>query len=433
MINFVLKDRFRAFTGELRGEFPTIGDGQKGEARASFIRKQGKNRWSLDGSASHRARILESDREIPTNSDDDFLSPLGNVEPIISGTQIDPALSALAGTPVVLAGVPASAISSVPALEDFAQSGGNQINSQHFRTLAGTEQTLSVGAAYALALSSDIGATLSANLDLAKSDHLLGVGEIALNLPAMSSFSPFASDTLLRKGDSQNPLRRAQDQADAEFGLVVNGETSGWRWSANVDYVHSTTDTDTDRYVDVSVFQFALNQNDPTFNPFAPINIDGALAVERTHSRRDVFSTELTASRQLFDLPAGPVLTSTKFGFITTDFFGEAAFEGVTTRADLWRNVVTGQLDVELPLIATPGWFGDLRASAGAEISDVSDFGSVTTYSGSLYWRPATLFSLLSSYERKERAPTLNELGDPLTTTPNVRVFDYIGGGNHIG
>src|SRR3546814_2925232 len=88
--------------------------------------------WSSDVCSSDLRNILPETR-------DDVYDLAGNITagPGSTAGEIDPALSALAGVPVTIAGVPASAADGAPSLDNFAAA-ANQANASdlgRYRTL----------------------------------------------------------------------------------------------------------------------------------------------------------------------------------------------------------------------------------------------------------------------------------------------------------
>ena len=135
VVNIVLRRRFRAVTAELRQRLATDGGFSATTAQLGMLRIGQRDRWNVELEAGRDSPLLESERGIrqsPTSFD-----LLGNIIPANGATQIDPALSALAGVPVTIAGVPASAATTAPGLAAFLP-GANNANASNvgqFRAL----------------------------------------------------------------------------------------------------------------------------------------------------------------------------------------------------------------------------------------------------------------------------------------------------------
>src|SRR3546814_3886867 len=113
-------------------------------------------RSSLNLEYERQSRLLESERNILPETRDDVYDLAGNITagPGSTAGEIDPALSALAGVPVTIAGVPASAADGAPSLDNFAAA-ANQANASdlgRYRTLRPETRQLQANAVYARAL-----------------------------------------------------------------------------------------------------------------------------------------------------------------------------------------------------------------------------------------------------------------------------------------
>ena len=103
VINFVLKTSFQKSTGELGSRAPTDGGQLQGEGTFNWLRTDGDVRLSVDASYTKQTDLLESDRDIEA-SRTLLGDSVGNVTGIPNGAEIDPALSAIFGEIVTLAG-----------------------------------------------------------------------------------------------------------------------------------------------------------------------------------------------------------------------------------------------------------------------------------------------------------------------------------------
>ena len=63
-----------------------------------------------------------------------------------------------------------------------------------------------------------------------------------------------------------------------------------------------------------------------------------------------------------------------------------------------------------------------------AGISQLSDFGTLTSLGAGLNWAPSARLNLITSWTREEGAPILQQLGNPLLETDNVPFFDAVRG-----
>jgi len=71
---------------------------------------------------------------------------------------------------------------------------------------------------------------------------------------------------------------------------------------------------------------------------------------------------------------------------------------------------------------------GDLSTNLNLAVRSVSDFGGLTTIGGGANWSPVKPVNFIVSATRQENAPSISQLGNPLITTPNAQIFDYVRG-----
>ena len=90
------------------------------------------------------------------------------------------------------------------------------------------------------------------------------------------------------------------------------------------------------------------------------------------------------------------------------------------------------QLNIDLPIANRQRGgltaIGNLSLNGNVEIEQLSDFGTLVTTGYGVTWSPVPQARFIFSVTDEEGAPSANQLGDPLITTPNVRVFDYVRG-----
>ncbi|PZU47389.1 MAG: TonB-dependent receptor [Sphingomonas sp.] len=433
--NFVLRPRFRATTGEVELGAPTAGGRHDLEVQTSMIRIDNDNRMLLDFKLERATSLLESDRNIRQTATSLPYALGGNIIAPVNGDEIDPSLSSLAGQTVTIAAVPASAASGAPSLTDFAN-GANAPNNTdigRYRTLSPETLDVTGGASLTRPLSGNVQMTLSARLTASSSESRLGLPTTDVALPAGNPFSPFASDTrLVGYSGVRGPLVRDNDEWSGRLAAAFNGDVNGWRWSLTASHDHDESRTLIDRSLDVSESQARIDALDPLFNPFAVNALNGPLNQDRSGSNTDRSLVEAVANKKLLDLPAGGVSTSFKLGLDHRDLNSYARRDGVEQETDLKRTQGTAQMSVDIPLTSrrrdVGAFLGDLSLNGNFETDQYSDFGNLITWGGGLTWRPIEILQVIGSYTSEQGAPTIQQLGNPLITTPNVRVFDYATG-----
>jgi uncharacterized membrane protein YgcG len=433
VVNIVLRQRFRAFTAELSDRVATAGGYAAPTARAGLLRIGRQDRWNVELEAGQESLLLESERGIrqaPTSFD-----LAGNIIPAAGAPQVDPALSALAGVPVTIAGVPASASGAAPGLAAFVP-GANNPNASavgRFRSLNNASRRLSANGTYSRTIFGRVAASLNLRAEATESERLFGLPRVSLTLPAGNPFSPFGNDVVLaRYYAGGGPLTRETEGLTLHAGLTMSGDLAPqWRWNAtaNADWARSESVTGTG--FGAAAAQARLNARDPAFNPYAPFaaGLLTPLADDRTETRTSSADAAFLVNGRLFQMPAGPATLSTRIGGSTQGIEGESLRAGVTDLRDLSRTSGSGQVSLDLPIARRSrgvlAALGDLSLNANAEAETVSDFGTLTSLGAGLSWTPIPAVQFIASWQQRELAPSLVQLGDPLSRDPNSRIFDF--------
>lgn len=204
-------------------------------------------------------------------------------------------------------------------------------------------------------------------------------------------------------------LERETDGRSGRLGFAMNGDRGRWRWSLTGAAEAARNLTLTDREDDATL----------------------TARRDRARSTSSSGALDFVANGPLAELPAGRANATFKFGGDTRDLESRTQRGTALTTSDLGRDRLSSSLNVELPVADRRGaWgaIGDLTLNANAEVETLSDFGTLTTLGGGLYWSPLRPLNLIASYTREEGAPGLQQLGDPLLVTPNARVFDFRNG-----
>ena len=450
VVNFVLRERFLAVVGQAGASTSTEGGGTSTNPEANYIRIRGDNRFTVNLRYQENAKLLESQRDVTdlgTTQPFDLTGNVGRsplaIRPGCASAnastsfcaEIDPALSALAGQPVTIAAVPASAASGTPALAAFVP-GANHPNTTdvtHDRTLKGSSQQVSANLVYARPIFARSTLTLNGSLSYQTGDSLRGLPGAAFTLPAADPFSPFGEPITVYRYLDSDPLHQRTSTLTGHGGLTVNGDKGKWRWSVTGNYDHGDSLTRT-QTVDTSGFQARLNALDPGANPFAApaSGYFGNLVTNRAESISNTGNFQALAGGPLFALPAGDFTTNIKAGFEYSGFDATSTRGGIEQSNSLTRRNANGQVNFDLPITSRRTGFGsflgNLTLNANLGVTDLSDFGTLTQLGGGFVWTPIPAVNLIGSYTRDEGAPTINQIGDPTIVTPQVRVFDYATG-----
>jgi len=433
VVNIVLRRYFRSTTAEASAGTSTAGGGTSGSGEAGLLRIRRDTRLNLDVRYQASDSLLESERDIIPGMPRRPYAFGGNVGAASgnAGAEIDPALSALAGAPVTIAGVP----DGPRTLAGFAGNANrpNVSDVAPYRTLRPATDQLQLNAVLARPIG-DVSATFNASFQANGSDSLTGVPGVSLIVPAGNPFSPFGTNVALDRYVAGIPLTQHVTSEAAHAGITLLGTLQRWTWSVTGNYDRIATRTRTVTGLDTAALQAALNAGDPGVDPFGSnLNYLGSpLLIDRARSLSNVGNVQLVANGTLFDLPAGPLLATFRFGGEATGFSTEGERAGILRAADLSRTGTNGQVTLDLPLTGRRRHvleaIGDLTANFNFAANRLSDFGTITTLGYGLTWKPIPNVTILWSMTDQQGAPTIQQVGNPIVLTPGAPVFDYVTG-----
>jgi hypothetical protein len=254
---------------------------------------------------------------------------------------------------------------------------------RQFRSLVASARQLRGSATVNRKILGNVSATLNTELEHDDGHSLVGLGRTILE-----------------------PLDRNTSSNSAHLGTTLNFDKSRWHFNVtgNADLARNVTLTDPD-----------------------------SATLERDRARSTNIGGDLTgtANGVLFKLPAGDATTTLTLGGNTQHLDSVSRRLGVGTSSSLGRTTGQAAINLDLPVSRRNKDFsalGNLTLNANAELDQISDFGSLTTIGAGANWSPVDRLSFIGSWTREEGAPTINQLGDPILTTPDTRIFDFTTG-----
>jgi len=434
VVNIILKSDFRQGSLQGRASGPAQGGRTTTGAQISAFQVNVRDRWNFELEQTQNTALWEDERDITRSPGSQPFDLIGNVAGIPYGSQIDPALTTLAGTPVTVAANPGV---SNPTLAQFA-AGANAPRTGDlgaYRTLLPRGDATRLTTSWARDLNETVKGTVSLTLNDTASFSYLGLPGVTLQAPAGRNGSPFSRDVnVYRYIADPGAVTRDNETLTGNLGLLLDGYVGDYRWTLSGAYDRVETDTVTGRGLDATAARAAVTAG--TLNPF------GALAASSFTRRVDTAnavasggSLEAVLTGDLFDAPAGGVNATIKLGGDTRTLdaessrYNDATGTSVFSSRSIGRDRAYGTVNFTLP-VSDPsreilGFLGDLSVNVNAGYDHASDFGGLTTLGAGFNWVPADPFSVIVSYTDEEGAPTIQQLNDPVITTPNSPVFDY--------
>jgi iron complex outermembrane recepter protein len=416
VINFVLRPRFQAWTGEFDIGGPTDGGRFSSELEVNLLRLRNGTRTSIEAEVEINTMLTEAERRITTPPQSRPFALDGNVSALLSGAEVIPGRTVL--------GVPAGVAS--PTLAQFAAAPVNSTDIRPFRSLLPDSRTTSLNGTIAGSLGT-VGATLTGGIERTQTESMQGLPAASFNLPAGGAFSPFSGPVLVNRY-APDPLGRFGDNWNSRLGTVLDGNIGKWRWNLTSNWNHAENRSRIERGIDVSAVQAQISAG--TLSPYGAIS--GPTLTDSATSISDNLSADLLLNGSPLQLPAGPLAVALKAQVQHLALDASATRAGLVSAAQLSRTQGNFQANFDLPIASSRDnvlpFLGKLTLNGNIAADTLSDFGTLITWGAGANWEPSPGWSFIASFTREQGAPSVGQLGDPTIITPNVRVFDFIRG-----
>ena len=246
-----------------------------------------------------------------------------------------------------------------------------------FRSLQPESTDVTLNAVLARPLGNGVSGTINGVYEGTESKSKLGL-------------SPFAPEALMRRSVAD----------DGQLSGVLSGAYKGWQWSYTGNLAYNVSRSTTERALGASSYT------------------DDTKAVT-TSARSDI-----VVNRALWRLPAGQVSTTLTARASTMELESDFTRAGVARSGELTRTIGQLQASFDVPITASDSAVGRVSSNFNVSYQNLSDFGGLQTLGAGLNWTPVKSARFLASFSRTDQAPTMDQLGDPVTATPGVRVFD---------
>jgi hypothetical protein len=364
VVNIVLRRRFNSTTAEARGKFATDGGYASGQADATRLIIRNGQRTSLNLHVEGNNPLYESERDLA-------------LQPVAPETDaVDP---------------------------------------RPFRTLVGARQDVRLSGTMNRTILDDVSATVNGEVERETSKSRFGVPSGTLD----------DGGTEIVRAFPGAPLTREDKTESARLGGALNTQRGKWRLSSTANAEYSRSTGSTDRGFDLTDAQARLDAGDPAFDPLGDLGPLDLFPRDRSRSVTTSLALDGTATGPLIALPAGVAKETYTVAVGRLELDSEATRRGLQSNSDLGRTSGEASVSLDLPITRRSASIGRLTANANAGLTQLSDFGTLTSVGAGLNWSPANRLNLNASWTREEGAPSLQQLGDPLVESPGVPFFDF--------
>jgi hypothetical protein len=427
VINVVLKNEFHQGLANLTTRKATAGEGFGANGNANMVQVNGNSFRNLALFASTTDPLLEADRHIISQPAVPPFDLTGNVVSWpLAGTQIDPALSAMAGQPVTVLGIPSGV--SRPTFGDFLPRANlaNTSDMGRYRTLVPDQYNYGVNAGWSRPLPRNTALNFNLNATRARSLSLTGAPFAVLRLPASSPFTPFSRDVGIARYLGE-PLEQESNPTTVNLGGNLSTQLGKWRLQVESSFNWNSSTTLSDRGIDVTALQAAVDAG--TLNPFDPLPTELLDSINRDRARSRNYSG-LVAMQLMgapFELPTGKANASLRVEW--RDNRQKSTTVGMSTLiSDRERQDELAQASLQVPL------WGDAKSRDGGKLGSelsaaarhVTATGTQYDYGYGLNWRQGTRLTLRVGFNRQRVAPQPDALTRPLITVDGYRAYDFI-------
>jgi len=151
--------------------------------------------------------------------------------------------------------------------------------------------------------------------------------------------------------------------------------------------------------------------------------------VQTDATRLTQWSSEITARGIVLELPGGPLQAGLRARWQGQQQRAATRLDDIASANGLQRHVAGLRLNLDAPLLRF-GRGGGLSFNANSEVEDLSDFGQLSAFGAGLTWNSGAGLRLTSSVTQEEGAPSLEQLGSPVSLLPRRRILDALVGGS---
>ncbi|WP_322966044.1 TonB-dependent receptor domain-containing protein [Sphingomonas fuzhouensis] len=430
VMNFITKKKFRAVTVFLLPGVATDGGGGTKYGEVTSARLDGPRRLTFNVSHMRQDPVLQSQRDIVPDPETLFATT-GNVTGV-NGASLDPRLDVLAGRNVTLAGVPVDPAAR-RSLAAYANSPAGVTDLGPYRTLQPLSDTIHSEVGFAAPISKTVSGSLMLSMEAIQTKGLNGLAPALLRVPGGLGDFPFANDTLLYRYLPGSVLHQRTTSMALHGGGTLTGDVRRWTWAITGTYDRMVSRSTSETGVPLGALQASI---DAGGDPMAAINPGGDPVtaarrdLNRSRAVSDTIGVKATANGPVARLPAGDAMLT-----VTTDYAridSDARTNLALATDGIGRTTRGASVNAVVPIASARegslAFLGEMQLSGMAGVSQVSDFGRLSTSNLGLNWTPLRPVQLNASVNVAQAAPGVTQLVAPVLATPNTPFFDYVTG-----
>ncbi len=426
VMNFITKKKFRAVTVQLLPGVTTEGGGGTSYSEVTSARIDGPRRLTFNVSHLRQDPVLQNQRAIVPDPETLFATT-GNVTGV-NGASLDPRLDALAGRNVTLAGVPID-LAARGTLAAYANSPAGVTDLGPYRTLQSLSDTIHSEVGLASPLTKSVSGSLMLSMEAMQTRGLNGLAPALLRVPGGRGHFPFGTDTLLYRYLPDSVLHQRTTSMALHAGGTLTCDVRRWSWAITGNYDRMVSRSTSEIGVPLGALQASI---DAGGDPMAAIDPATAARRDRNRSRvvSDTIGVKATANGPVARLPAGEAMLT-----VTTDYSridSDARTNLALATDGVGRTLRGASVNANVPIASARegslSFLGEMQLSALAGVSQVSDFGRLSTSNLGLNWTPFRPVQLNASVNVAQTAPGVTQLVAPVLATPNTPFFDYVTG-----
>ena len=425
VISLTLKRQLRTATLTAAHKIATEGDWNADRGEAILTSIKGDTRANITFRVRDESSLLESDRNIIQPAPRLPFALAGNIIgfPDTNG-EIDPLLSAIAGTPVTVVPLPTSAAT----LLDLAAVANTQNSTDlgFFRSLRPDTRNYDLNGNFATRLAPWLTVNTTLRWGWNDTSSLRGLPSALFVLSPANAFSPFSTDVAIAEYGIE-PLESRSKHSGGGATATFDANWGRWQGNLNLVYNRSTDHTFIDRQTNLGSILIP-DDVDPFTTDFSPlITIDTG----QTSVRASTALADLTLNGPAFTLPAGDVLTTAEAQLGWNKLSSDSSFS-TFGNGTFKRSQQSLRGAVEVPITSKDAGFapmmGDLSASFEYSWAHFSDVGAISHYIYGLTWEPLSFLRLHGAVSQTSLPAPIQTIGNPVIVTPGVRMFDPLTG-----